>query len=194
MHHKTKTKPLFYFFFAMTALGVLSGCSSADEPEPQDQTTTLHPLFACIDEEFNVNRPLAGNGYDAEQGGLIGSVQESYVVHTTQIFVPPEAETDFFTVLGPVIAQLAETPGLVGYSLAGDAGCGDYRTLGIWESEEAMYDFVLSGAHAEAMPQTGTLSEAARVTHWTATAAEVNALDWDVAQDKIRDIQQSDLY
>ncbi len=66
--------------------------------------------------------------------------------------------------------------------------------MGIWESEEALYKFVGSGAHAEVMPKTATMTEAARVVHWKASVEEVNAFTWDVAKAKISKVPQSANY
>jgi quinol monooxygenase YgiN len=170
---------------------LLLGCSSED---PDAATTSgaaptkedFTHMLECKADDLQ-GGTIHGPGYDAEQGGLIGETQESYVVHTTQIFVRPEGEEEFFDLVSKIITQLAETPGLVGYAFGNDETCGDNRTLGVWESEEAIYAFVGSGAHAEAMPRASDLSYTGRTTHWTATADEVNALDWQVADVKVRE-------
>lgn len=176
---------------------LLCACTSDEtesQPQPQPQKQDYSHLFDCQSEGFDVGRPLSGPGFDPDQGGLTGTLRESYVVHTTQIFVKPEQEQRFFEIMGPVILQLADTPGLIGYSLATDPKCGDGRTMGVWESEEAIYAFVGSGAHAEAMPHAVDLSFTGRTTHWTATAAEVNALDWQKVDAKLREIDPDPIY
>ena len=178
---------------ALAALTTLSACST-DEPAETSSNSELNPLFSCIDESFIVAKPLVGAKYDPAQGGLIDPTQSSYIVHTTQIFVPPQSEGDFFTVLAPVLTQLDETEGLVAYGLAADEGCGDYRTIGIWESLEAMYNFVASGAHVVAVEENNNVSEAGRVVHWEASVDEVNALTWDVAKAKLSTVQGLDSY
>jgi heme-degrading monooxygenase HmoA len=128
---------------------------------------------------------MSGPGID-EEGNLIGEPQDTYFVSTTQIYVSEEQTDAFFGLAGKVILQLSETPGLVGYALGGDDACLVNRTMGIWESEEAMYAFVASGAHAEAMPKTA---------HWTMTGDEVVALtsnwstaSWDEARARLEDV------
>ncbi len=153
------------------------------------ETPDLDALYACRDVSFQVFRPLASEHFDPAQGGLLSAApQASYIVHSTQIFVKEDKMPDFLQTNATVTAQLDQTEGMIAYSLAGDAGCGDLRTLGIWASEQAMYAFVGSGAHAQAMTQVNELALTGRVTHWTATAEEVNALDWPTAMDKIADV------
>ena len=145
-------------------------------------------LYACEETEFVAFKTLSGPGYD-EETGFVGQPRESYVLHATQIYVRPEQEQTFLQVSGAVIGQLGTTPGLVAFSVGSDDGCGVARTIGVWESEEALYAFVGSGAHAEAMAQTAALSFTGRTTHWDATAEEVLSYDGDVARAKLADVE-----
>ena len=185
----TTTLCQFAAFTFSFAVGTLSACHSNSESDPATDSG-LNPLFACVDQDFMVGKPLESELFQPAAGGLVAPTQESYIVHTTQVFVPPESVGDFFDYLGPIVAQLESTPGLIAYSVSSDAGCGDYRTMGIWESEEAMYKFVASGAHAEVLTVTDTLTEAGRVVHWKADVEEVNALTWDVAKAKIAGVPE----
>lgn len=151
-------------------------------------------LYSCAEDDFQEGRPLSGVGFDPAQGGLINPKQTTYVVSTTQIYISKEQAGAFYENVGAVVAQLTETPGLVALGLATDDTCGVNRTLGVWESEEAMYTFAASGAHAVAMENTPTISLTGKVTHWTATVDEVNALDWDVARAKIAEVDPSYVY
>lgn len=150
--------------------------------------------YACAETGFAEARPLSGPGLDPETGELVGAPQASYVAHATQIYPKADKEKDFFGLVGPVLQQLEETPGLVAYALGSDEGCGVQRTMGIWESEEAMFAFVTSGAHATAMGSTLTVSITGKTTSWTVSADEVAALDWDVARGKLDAISPSPMY
>jgi heme-degrading monooxygenase HmoA len=150
-------------------------------------------LYECQEVAFEEGKPLSGPGYDP-MTGFVGTPQAKYIVHTTQIYVRPEQENAFFQAAGKVIAQLSQTDGLVAYALAGDDGCGVQRTMGVWESEEALYAFVGSGAHVEAMQKTGELSFTGRTTNWEATSDEVLALTWDVARGKLAEVAAVDGY
>lgn len=158
-------------------------------------SAALEALYACEELGFAEFRPLTGREFDLAQGGfLVDPAQTSYVVHTTQIYVSAEQQGDFLAVFGDVAVQLADTEGLVAWAVSGDEACGVNRTLGVWESEQAMYAFVGSGAHATAMGLTTELSLTGKVTHWEATADEVEALDWDVARAKLAEVEPSPIY
>jgi heme-degrading monooxygenase HmoA len=150
-------------------------------------------LYTCEELVFAEAKELSGPGYDPTNG-FVGTPQASYVVHATQIYYRPEGETEFFQLAGKVAAQLAQTEGLVAFSLGTDDTCGVARTMGVWASEEALYAFVGSGAHAEAMAKTSDITFSGRTTHWDATPEEVEALTWDVARDKLEDIEPLDFY
>jgi heme-degrading monooxygenase HmoA len=158
-------------------------------------STGLDPsqLYGCKEEMFGA-APFAGPLWDAEKGGIQGALQASYVLHTTQIYVRPEAAAEFGALAQAVGAEAAKIDGLIAFSVGSDNGCGVARTMGIWASEEAMYKLVMSEAHAKAMAATLDLSYTGRVTHWTATAEEANAYTWDVARAKIADVAPSGLY
>lgn len=176
--------------FVIAVLPFAIACSSED-PEPVAEIDRA-ALLACESDDFVVGRPLTGPGLD--ENGFVGEPLASYVVHTTQIVYHPEKEADFLQQSGAVMAQLASTEGIVAYGVALDPTCGDARTLGVWESEEAMYAFAGSGEHVRAMARTHELSAAGRVLHWTASPDEVRALDWDAVKARLRAEPISPLY
>ena len=145
-------------------------------------------LYSCDDAAFSEARPLSGPGYDP-MTGFTGTPKATYVVSATQIYVRPEEQNEFFSQVGKVVGQLAETPGLVAYALGSDATCGDSRTIAVWESEDALYEFVGSGAHVAAMQLAPDLSFTGRTTHWDATSEEIGALTWDKAHEKLAEIE-----
>ncbi len=153
-----------------------------------EQVDPYEHLYACEDSAFAEAKPLSGPGYDP-MTGFTGTPQATYVVSATQIFVKPEKQDAFFAQAGKVVAQLGETPGLVAFALGGDASCGDSRTIGVWESEDALYEFVGSGAHLTAMQQANDLGFTGRTTHWNATPDEVEALTWKGAREKLAAVE-----
>jgi hypothetical protein len=57
--------------------------------------------------------------------------------------------------------------------LAQSDACGSGRTLAIWESEEKMYEFVMSRAHLDAMIAVNDIvMPGYAVTHWQASSAD----------------------
>jgi len=189
----------------IVTLAALTLCACSDDPSSPDGGTAGGPsdagidpevqaLYDCEETDFAVTSSLAGPGWDDEQNQLLDPTQDSYVVHTTQLILKPDSNAKLFSLTGKVIGQMMETPGFVAFSLSGSEACHNVRTMGIWESEEAMYGMVNTGAHTEAMAATTTISLSGRVTHWTATAAEVNALTWDDAKSHVAKAVPSPIY
>lgn len=170
----------------------LTACSSEDPSPEQPEAIDRAALLACESESFEVARALVGPGLDEQ--GFVGEPLDSYVIHTTQIVPRPEKQQEFFDQTGAVVTELVEMDGLVAFSLALDNECGDARTLGVWASEEAMYAFVGTKAHVEAMSRTPELSLAGRVAHWSATPEEVLTLDWDAVKARLAEKPISPIY
>jgi heme-degrading monooxygenase HmoA len=170
--------------------GTTSG-TGGDGGEPAD----VEAFYACEEVEFGEARPLSGTNFDVDQGGFLTEpTQETFVVHATQIYVKPEQSDRFFELTGPMFATLPEFAGNVAWTVGGDDSCLVSRTMGIWESEEALYAFVGSPEHAAAMAETTALSYTGRTTHWTVTKEQAEALTWDVARAKLEEIDPSALY
>ena len=171
--------------------------SSGGDETTGDETTgepiDLDALYDCEDPDFQVIQPLMGPGIDPMTGTIIEPMQDAYVLHTTQILVKPDELDEFLQLSGGVIEQLLQTEGLVGFALAQEPNCGFSRTMGVWESEQAMLAFVGSGAHAQAMVRTTDVSITGRTTAWTATAAEM-PLTWEMALAAIADVEPSPIY
>ncbi|MEQ9323925.1 MAG: hypothetical protein RIF41_32470 [Polyangiaceae bacterium] len=189
----------------LATLCVLSLCACSDDdptkggdaggpPVEEEIDPELQALYDCEEVDFAPTTELDGPGWDADAGKLVDASQGSYVVHTTQLIMKPDTNPKLFELTGKVIGQLQQTPGFVAFALAGSDACSNVRTMGIWESEEAMYGMVNTGAHAEAMTYTSEISLSGRVTHWSATAEEVEALTWDEAKSRVSEVKPSPLY
>jgi quinol monooxygenase YgiN len=153
----------------------------------------IDALYACEDPNFVVFQPLSGPGIDPETGAFLLPMQDTYVLHTTQILPKPEQLETFLELSQAVLEQLSETEGLVGIGLAQEPNCGFFRTMGVWEDEQSMIAFVGSGAHAQAMIQTSAVSVTGRTTVWTAAAAEM-PLTWEMAIAEIADVEPLAVY
>src|SRR5688572_32972024 len=113
---------------------------------------------ACLE----IGAPFEGPAF--ENGGqLKADVPDgTYLVSSTWLDVKntPEAEAKFTELMNPLQEQLKTQPGLLGYSLQlqlfSNAG---YRTLTIWENEEAMLNYVVSENHANAMAAADEVGE-----------------------------------
>lgn len=169
-----------------------SSTTVAEDSGSTGEDVDLAELYGCEEPELAVLRPLAGPGYDP-QTGLVGEPQDSYVMHTTQIMLRPDGEAQgyFFELNDAVSQQLETTAGLVGYSLAIEPTCGFLRTMGVWESEEAMYGFVTSGAHLEAMSHSTEVAITGRVAHATVTPEQLQSDLWPTAIATIAEVAPS---
>ncbi len=162
---------------------------TATSTATDDPPTTGDPadFYACEEKMFR-GSPLAGPGFDAMKGGLQGPLQPGYVLHITEAYLRPDKVEEFYELAGQVGEQAGKTPGLIAFSAGADTDCGVARTIGIWADEEAMYKLVTSEIHGKAMARTAELTHVARVTHWSATAAEANAFTYDIGRAKLADV------
>ncbi len=182
-----RTLPLVF------VLGLVPACAD-DDPTPQENPgDNAAELLACSSGDLQVSGPLAGAGFDPNTG-LTGERQETYVVSTTQLVVPPEAMSEFGGLVADIFTDISTREGLVAYGFASDEGCNHQRTLTVWTSEEAMFGFMVGEAHTRAMNATLGVSDAGRVTHWSATADEVEALTWDQAVARMAEVENSSVY
>jgi hypothetical protein len=168
----------------MSLLALTAACSGEEEttaPPDDGSAAEREAMLACDSGELQVGPELSGAGFDRSQGGLLPPLSDSYVVHTTQLVVRPDELDTLFKLTGDVVVQANAARGMVALSLARDEPCNCYRTLGVWADEEQMLQFVVSGAHREAMERFEEVALVGRTTSWHATADEVNALTWEDA-------------
>lgn len=171
----------------LAALAVItSGCGSdGGAATPQDSTPecTGGVLEADLQAE-----PLSGPGVDPATGELRPAPEgSSYTISSTYgIPRPGDAVMQrYVQMFGAIQAQLASQRGLVAIQLAQSPSCGSGRTLAVWESTEAMYEFVMSPAHLEAMNAVDELVEPNyAVTHWETARADEMTLEEGVRRIK----------
>ena len=167
--------------------------AGSDTATSNPATPTAAEQYACVDDDFEPLKPLSGDGFDPEKG-LIGERRERYIVHTTQLVVPPAGMEAFGADMGDIFGAMAQADGLIAVSLAGSVKCGFNRTLGVWRDEAAMWAFVASPAHVKAMTNTMDYATAGRVEHWEATAEEVEALTWESAMARLNQVDNSPVF
>ena len=84
------------------------------------------------------------------------------------------------------VASLQQARATAGFR--GGSVCPDRRltfwTLTVWESEDAMRAYMLSGAHRAAMPKFAEWCDEASVVHWEQSGAA--APSWPQAADRMR--------
>ena len=79
--------------------------------------------------------------------------------------------------------QVKRSGGFLGGSLLPDRKL-TFWTLTMWDREEAMRAYMVSGAHKEAMPHLMNWCDEASVTHWDQT--EDNLPSWEEADRRMR--------
>lgn len=157
-------------FAAVAALGplLLSGCSS--EPGAKNQNPAPAACTGGVIEADLQGGPLSGAGVDPGTGRLLPPPDgASYTISST--YGVPRRDAGvmerYLSMFGAIQAQLASQPGLVALQLVQSPSCGSGRTLAVWSSTEAMYEFVMSPAHLAAVDAVGELLEPNyAVTHW----------------------------
>lgn len=154
---------------ALVALGaMLSGCGSdADARSPDDSAASC--AGGVLEADLQAE-PLSGPGVDPATGKLLPPPEgSSYTVSSTYGVPRPgdAVKEKYVQYFGAIQEQLASQPGLVALQLAQSRSCGSGRTLAVWTSTEAMYDFVTSPAHLSAVDAAGELLEPGyAVIHW----------------------------
>lgn len=164
----------------LAGLGFLSsGCGS----EPAGENDAVESSSGCVGGELEPDLealPPSGPGVDPETGELRPRPDGSAYVVSSTYGIPRLGDDDeaerYLQYFGAIQERLASQPGLVALWLAQSASCGSGRTLAVWESAEAMYDFVMSPAHLAAMNAADELLEPGYgVTHWeTADPDEIS--------------------
>ncbi|WP_437902546.1 hypothetical protein WME95_28605 [Sorangium sp. So ce327] len=159
----------------IAALGaILSGCSSDSGGK-----TTDPPLPECTGGVLEADleaEPLSGPGVDPETGKLRPPPEgSSYTVSATYgVPRPGDAVMErYVPIFGAIQAQLASQPGLLALQLGQSPSCGSGRTLAVWASTDAMYEFVMSPAHLAGIDAANELLEPTYVvTHWETAEAD----------------------
>jgi heme-degrading monooxygenase HmoA len=167
-------------------LATLAGCSEeSDTPEAPAPGAVDDGCPRGTLEADMAYLPWTGPKIDAA-GTLMPPPAEGYVVSSTFLRLRPgdEAGRRFSELFGPIATQLETQPGLEALQLATSPGCGTARTLSVWASPEAMYDFVVSDAHYAAVKAVSEVSRGGSVVvHWTAQTVE--QASWDEATKRL---------
>lgn len=140
-------------------------------------TAALAILSILATAACELAEPFQGPGFDPGKG-LTTDAEGPFVVATTRLVLTPddsEAQSVFDAQMTKLNAALETQPGFIGHSLSVklfDPAEG-YRTLSVWEDEEAMLAWVVGDAHLEAMGATAEHVEAGQTATWTITREEM---------------------
>ena len=136
----------------------------------------------------DVAQPFQGPGFTED--GLTATVPESgvFVVGATRLVVadgdePIELFNERMNAIGAALD--AGPPGLVGYSTRQNLFSRDgYRTVSVWESQDALWAFVLGDAHFAAIEDADRIgAEGSKVVQFTLPPEELPPR-WDMVIEK----------
>jgi heme-degrading monooxygenase HmoA len=134
---------------------------------------TLEPDFQ--------SSPFQGPGVDA-QGKLAPG---TYIMSSTYLRMghSQQAQAEFQQLMGPLNQTLQQQQGLVAIRSGLSTNCNTARTFTVWKDEEAMYQFVGSPAHAQAISRVSVLSRGGSiVTSWQ---DDEHGASWEKALERL---------
>lgn len=158
------------FAGALSMMAVVAACSDDQDKKPSCTSAQLESDLEAS--------PFMGPGADPVTGELKLTAGRQYMVSSTYgvpVRGPDGAPVtaEYGEIFAAVEQQLAKESGLVAFKLASSAACKSGRTLAVWDSEDAMYAFVVSPAHARAMQRADAILQPGYgVTHWEAGRKE----------------------
>jgi heme-degrading monooxygenase HmoA len=141
-------------------------------------------LVACDYYTGNwIYSPLEGPGMEIG-GELLVEPQDDaqWIAASTHLYVSGGEGMKLFSENMEAMQETldAKPEGLIAYSLGQELIGREYKTLTVWESEEAMYSFVMSPAHLQAMADGGDIANPDKVStsySWEISPEEL-PLDW----------------
>lgn len=133
-------------------------------------------------------QPFEGPGFVLGEG-LTTDAPGPFMASST-VLVVDDGEGDqaaFDGHMAKITEALKTQEGLVGKSLA--IGSSGYRTLSVWESEEAMFGWVTAEVHIDAMVDMADKTKGGQVVAWPMDRAELEAgpPSWDDAKARLDD-------
>lgn len=182
---------------ATTACDNSDSSASASDADPAGGTSSdpAPPLAEELCEETDREVIVAWTGPGASPDGELLELGEGpYWLHSTWAVAAAQQESEFLAHATAVIAATQEIPGLVAVTASRSERCGGLRTLGVWESQEAMFQLLSSPAHIEAVNQAARVSSIGKTTSWEGTVEEAQSLDWDMGRAKLLEVPTSPAY
>lgn len=172
----TKTTTPTFTVALLTAMLALVACDDSSSDDGSDDTTGGDPydgaFEGCVPQTLEEDLVVIdgmgqpgpirwyGPGADPETGELLDDGETRYHVSATYLALRPENIEQFFGLISPLNEALFSNPGLVALQLGDSPTCATARTLTVWSSEDAMYEFVTSQAHIDAIVAFPEISRA----------------------------------
>lgn len=152
---------------------------------------TLTTTFMLAASGCYLEQPFEGPGYSLSDGILTDAEGPFVASSTNLILADGDAPKQAFDKHMAVLSEKIKTqPGLIGVSLALPIGTEGYRTLTVWENEEAVLAWVTSDEHSAAMAEMADKAkEGSAVTSWSMERAELEAgpPSWEDARKRVED-------
>ncbi|MBV1856930.1 MAG: hypothetical protein KUG77_00870 [Nannocystaceae bacterium] len=173
--------------------GNADGSSGGDDPFADCTRGVLAQDFGVVDTRGNPGAPRwYGPGAD-EDGALIDDGESEYTVSVTYLALSLDADLAFFGELNMANAMALYTnPGMVAVQLGGSAQCGSARTFTVWESEEAMMEFVMSDAHLQSVGSISALSRGGTALSVWPEAVPASEINWKSALERLAEAETYD--
>jgi hypothetical protein len=178
----------------LTAALACAACDESDsttetpaEMPPAEMPTEMDAQPLCVEDDFGGTGWL---GPAVQDGVLTLDPATTYRVSTTVLYLQ-DGDTPFQTFnqkIGPILGEMATMDGLLAWHLGSSEKCGAQRTITVWRDIDAMYRFVGSPAHVDAMGITSDVARDARVTSWDSVGADV-ALEWADYRPRLMDAE-----
>jgi heme-degrading monooxygenase HmoA len=155
------------------ALALLAGCESARDVSPNDMRARLERLSTCSPSDLVVVAPWMGPGFD-EQGELREPLPAGHIEVVAQGWRKYDrAATELRERTGATVLHDAlPRDGLIGFESVESEECDISIAHTLWRDEAAMFEFVSSPAHADAMAHASTMHHAFKGAHWSGEARD----------------------
>ena len=128
-----------------------------------------------------------GPGADAD-GALVDDGETQYIVSATYLALKPDADFDAFTQLNVANSMaLYGNPGMVAIQLGFSMECVTARTFTVWESEEALMEFVGSDAHLQSVSAFPALSRGGSTLSVWPEPVTASEITWEAALVRMTD-------
>ncbi|AKF08469.1 antibiotic biosynthesis monooxygenase family protein [Sandaracinus amylolyticus] len=169
MHRRTSAILILAAILLFPACDTGSSTADTRDASSPDDAGACSP--GVLEDDLESAFGLVGPGVDPETGELAPPGPEGYIVSSTYGAAQPtaEAQARFGELIGDIVPELMNNPGVVAFELRSSASCGTGRTLAIWRDAASMYAFVASAPHATAMAEAADVTMPGfRTTHWMA--------------------------
>ncbi len=152
-------------------------------------TLALATLALATASGCYLEQPFEGPGFTLSDG-ITTDAEGPFTASTTSLILVPgdEAKAAFDKHMAVLSEKIKTQPGLIGVSLALPIGTEGYRTLTVWESEEAMLEWVVSDEHTAAIDDMADKSaEGSAATSWSMERAELELgpPSWEDARKRV---------